>query len=476
MKPCVPLRVPPHELSDYPVFYDPCYYPDLWADVFASCEKVLSWIVTAIPEHAKYCSICAPTLRSSPEVQCSVEYSEIIGFIITLVLTDLSGTTATHYHILSLSDLESAKFQWCTLFGIYAPKPAFTPFVTTTTFDDAQLSAYMAPTWLFYPRNLLQHRLSQLSCDELYTCLDGLGIKRPRNKLAASRVVVDDLLVRKEQLPISWEARMEFCAKHSHTYPDFDQNSYAISIGIYFRARYGKAVYRCLSEPPFLLSMCSRPDILSDAAPWLSCEATVLVGRIKTLKKDSFIDLVKAIPMFRRPGYDPRSLTKSANLLIDHMRRRACHLAVVPTSELIKHLLAADSAALCSTKDLVSTHLIESVLLYEYGKQIVDVLKQLKLDRHSQRYEARRQERRAQKVKLAQEETEKRWARIEDWPQLVPLQRVHECLTNYRNGTIWKEPSVCAVCGQYQASAVPVIVNNAGEARAPMPERKAAVR
>ena len=36
-----------------------------------------------------------------------------------------------------------------------------------------------------------------------------------------------------------------------------------------------------------------------------------------------------------------------------------------------------------------------------------------------------------------------------EWPTLVPIEPILQYLVDYREGTIWKEPHVCAVCAQY---------------------------
>lgn len=94
-----------HDVSDYPFYYDSCYFPDMFPENFGLAVSVCIWLKISIFEHAEWCSICGSNLFHSIN-DIDVQFAGIIFNIFV-----------SHEHVCSLTvfEIEHASFSFCSL-------------------------------------------------------------------------------------------------------------------------------------------------------------------------------------------------------------------------------------------------------------------------------------------------------------------------------------------------------------------------
>ena len=53
-----------HETNDFPIFYDLCYYPELYPQIFETIDGVSIWLQQALRGHLVLCADCSGKLGS----------------------------------------------------------------------------------------------------------------------------------------------------------------------------------------------------------------------------------------------------------------------------------------------------------------------------------------------------------------------------------------------------------------------------
>ena len=48
-----------HEIDDYPLYYDPLYFPSCYANIFDSEVGVCQWLLTGLQDHFDGCVLCS---------------------------------------------------------------------------------------------------------------------------------------------------------------------------------------------------------------------------------------------------------------------------------------------------------------------------------------------------------------------------------------------------------------------------------
>jgi hypothetical protein len=187
-KPCMNIRIldetdcPPHntlhDIADYPKYYDTLYHPEQYPVVFCSPESIVSWMEEAVLEHSRHCLKCKRMCLPGKIQECTVEYSQMLDFIISLTVDNGSTLTKT-FRILAMPTIESVKFSWCIFLGSRRPHLRH----NNLEFSNVQLMAYMIPIWLFYPSSIFHHWLSQLSYKDLSACVENLGYQKKQELL-----------------------------------------------------------------------------------------------------------------------------------------------------------------------------------------------------------------------------------------------------------------------------------------------------
>ena len=149
------------------------------------------------------------------------------------------------------------------------------------------------------------------------------------------------------------------------------------------------------------------------------------------------------IPGHRRPTSHPKSQRKTRNSLADHVLRRVTFLSCLQRTTICQLVLALEPR-LTFEKEPSREDLINTVIKYEYGTEILLCLSTPPLSRNDRSKLNRRLERDTT-IRTAKKELD---AYEAAWPTQISQTRILECLNAYREGTIWSDPPICAVCGQ----------------------------
>ncbi len=174
---------------------------------------------------------------------------------------------------------------------------------------------------------------------------------------------------------------------------------------------------------------------------------------------------VLEIPPHRRPLNNPKNRRQTANHLINHILCRTTALCDLMNTQLYEHLLSfSPESSLLKSPAMVSD-VIKSILEYEYGLRIINAIEtsneaRERLVRHKNMI-AKKAQRRSDKFENHENENHQAAEFAASWPSMVSKETVFECLKAYREATIWKEPRVCAICGQYMNDLQRTLVDDA---------------
>ena len=95
---CPPVDTP-HDVDDYPHYYDPLYFPHLHLSMFENPSNFCNWLASALDNHQLLCHRC-------PHVKNVCVFYD--GMIISIACNG-------HSVVLSLQTLQSAQYCHCTV-------------------------------------------------------------------------------------------------------------------------------------------------------------------------------------------------------------------------------------------------------------------------------------------------------------------------------------------------------------------------
>jgi len=434
-----------HDINDYPKFYDALYYPQWYPQFFLSPNKCSMWLERCLNEHVSKCYNC----KSEHVVQVQIVSDEF-----RVMRND--GNICN----LSILALESALYSHCSLFAEFAKISR-----SRNTIMDGQTRMWLMnenPRWMVLGEEIYMANLIDLPATVLSKASNGCirYVKNPRmhrNKQAYTYNILSSFISQRQSfIVMDDDAFSAWSHANGLAYPDKSRN-YCFSM--YFVALYGEMVTSMLRALPFksaLVPDVSRILKIFGEDFWLSdCPDTLIENIEKGFKPNVLIGTLRNIPNFRRPVYDTKSRRKTANILVNHILCRAAYLCTLSEIELYEHVLSLSPSL--DTFSLPVSDLLETILVAEYGNEIISALKTSSASRKIANKEARnvklKEDRRVGRLKQVDESriAEKK---IEDeWPAMIPQETILECLKAYRDGTIWKELPICAVCAQYSENS-----------------------
>ena len=114
---CPPFDVE-HNIDDFPVYYDPLYYPLLYPHIMSTSQSVCDWLASAINNHLYQCHKCFSSL---PSLKIDSKISFENGFF---VISDV----VSHFQVvLPLYVLEKSSYVHCHVFHDIISKAASIP-------------------------------------------------------------------------------------------------------------------------------------------------------------------------------------------------------------------------------------------------------------------------------------------------------------------------------------------------------------
>lgn len=436
---CPPVGLP-HDPLHYPRYYDPIYYPELHARVFSNMKNCIAWLVSALKLHIQNCSKCHNAFDPiALTARCDSSSEQI--------LISSSFTTVC----LLNRELEHAHYTHCLVVKKFR------------RFQDPASWLRMRdenPLWVNTQSDCQQQALLSLPVSDL----------KMGNQLCIPRLEDPDTERRKEAYVsnimtafnmdkfkftlmdhIEWSKWAD-----SEQIPTLAKSTRSSSFAYYLDIQYSKSISTVLQEPPYIIKEPYQDTLILDYCQvnsWANDDIEQLTKRIEYAFSPSELqNLIKQIPIYRRPTSGGRSRKKRANALIYHILCRLCYLCTLDVHTLYQHMLGIQP----STFDLSMTdfEVINEILHYEYGKNIMDALQVEQLTK-SERKKLERHELKQERVTNSKKQLEDL---KENWPQIVPKDVIYQCLNAYREGTIWKTPAVCAVCAQHSENIETILL------------------
>lgn len=151
---CPPVDTP-HDIDDYPHYYDPLYFPHLHPSIFENLLNFCNWLASALDNHQLLCH-CCPLVKNA-----CVFYDRMIISIAG------NGRSVT----MSLQALESAQYRHCMV------------LLKIAKCNHLSVSQYLPirtsdlPSWFLYSPELVEQQLMFMSMDDLLSSASTSGIK-----------------------------------------------------------------------------------------------------------------------------------------------------------------------------------------------------------------------------------------------------------------------------------------------------------
>jgi len=424
-----------HYVDEYPTYYDTIYYPELYIHHFLTPETCAAWLQDDLNSHLNHCRPCR---LCAVGLQILVDWVNP-AFLISVKLQSLE---------LLPSELEDSRFSRCSIISqlslldkINSERPVK---------DHASL-ANEVPQWL-------------TSTDEHYRQLL-LTIPSASLRQASSKCSTRLTNPRMDQKKESYISNIlaDISAQRLHLM-SIDPVNFSLDkpkfsrrhlFAEHFKTSYGDVVGSLLQELPYKFQQ--NPDIsllksLSKELLWVAEPLDSLVERIeKAFKTDVLIATLRKIPIHRRPALNAQSRRKTANSVVHHIQCRVSYLNHLSDVALYEHILSFFPKF--DTMTASNAQLIKQIVCYEYGNAIESAISTSLTSRQQLRDKAEATRKRVQRLrnkkdKMLQSKNELTKFQLE-WPTVVPREHIFECLTAYREGTVWTTPPVCAVCSQY---------------------------
>jgi hypothetical protein len=162
----------PHMLSDYPIYYDALYFPELHPSVFETADSFCHWLSKAVRDHQCGLHACSCT-------------SLVLLFGVDYIDGSFNVTLGRHSMSLSKTDVELSSFTVCRTI-----RRLLQVAVVDDSFDRTRhVLLDQNPIWCYRPDPEISRALMELPVP---TLIDGVRCFRPDK--AVSRLRKNDLV------------------------------------------------------------------------------------------------------------------------------------------------------------------------------------------------------------------------------------------------------------------------------------------
>jgi Helitron helicase-like domain at N-terminus len=440
---CPPDEIP-HDPCDYPHYYDPIYFPSIHETVFQNPKTICSWLSRSMKEHWMRCNSCdKPGVTS-----CSVSFNAD-HFTLTCGQKSVS---------LLVSDIESEGFSYCRvsrkLYSEQAPGG--------TEQYDFNLTLSNNPCWFYFEDMQYETSLNQLSVPVLSRSVGSICDRSLRlaRKSHLVRSLLDDFLRRRTELISMTDDDLKSRVAHLagtapthrlHAAVQYFENVYGAEVASAIRKSGGPTILRGPVRDPLEFS--------AESPPWFKDTFQDMMRNLQNLSKQPILNSLHGIPPHSRPVYNSRSLRSCSSVLLEHLRRRVAYLMSLNGRQFFDIYFAIIPSGDDDHTQQSHGELIERILDEEYGSVIVSSLVQRSLTKSARQKLHRREE----KLQAVLDATDREDDILRSWPQVIEDDVVFECLEDYRRGTVWLPPVVCAVCGLERHNTVEIDIPAVGE-------------
>jgi hypothetical protein len=299
-----------HDITSFPTFYDPLYYPDEYPALFATADGFCGWFESALMTHLPSCQRC----RSRPHV--IAVSSQPPHITVCLDGTSLSFT---------LAHLESPTYRHCSIFERYEAcqdHPSMQGSLLSSLTRD--------PPWLSYPIDHHREAVSALPATVLRTVARVIGCDKSqtRRKDLSTEVILRHFDA--ARLECSGLSDDVIAQRFSAHLPSDSLQFRATYLAAGFAHMYGADVAAALRRPLIdngsIDNVTDRPCSHS-LASWLSLPLDELTRRLERLSREDIQSCIRSLPRPLHILYNSRSHRKSCNALANYARQRAMYLA-----------------------------------------------------------------------------------------------------------------------------------------------------
>lgn len=324
------------------------------------------------------------------------------------------------------------------------------PLLTVAVCVEQQMAGL--PRWLQYSESIYERNLSRLKVNSLSSSISKLSLAKgkARSKDALVSILLAHFL----------QARSSLCGRSAAELVD-EYSNIELPVGcarnalsllsVHFESRYGSDVATALRNPPDpVYSFSDDVRVVHNHDPcieWASLSKDKLVDRLHKLSMETLSESIQHLVPEGRPSVIGCSRRRTCSGLIQHLLERLRYLECAGADTLCNIYLTYFPMGVSMAEP--DSYYVVKILEREYGQKIVDILARSPQAPPCKAVELKNA-RRKNKLEsvIAAQQAMAQYER--EWPTVVPQNVVFDCLNRYYEGSMWTEPPICAVCGQYQ--------------------------
>ena len=247
-----------HLIDDYPYYYDPLYFPNLYPSLFVNPNNFCDWLAFALNDHHVVCHRC------TTYTNVCVFYD---GMFITITCNAQPVT-------MSLQVFENAGYHHCMIFSKIDQKNplSVSDYLLIRTSD--------FPPWFHYSSELVNKQLMGISLKNLSQSACGIGIQGKAlhfKKLCVDALQSHILSTKHDLFMLSTSHYLLLEKLKSNKDQLYSSKSLLLLLCSYFDHLYGISVGACLRFSPILVwSFDSSKFINVSEFIWLNCSISEL--------------------------------------------------------------------------------------------------------------------------------------------------------------------------------------------------------
>lgn len=421
-----------HETNDFPIFYDPCYYPELYPQIFETIDGVSIWLQQALRGHLVLCADCSGKLGSIRVLNNGQRIQLFLGIMHLDVTSDEIGASL---------------FSFCRLVR------SLTSGIRSMDVDTVKIMG-CNPLWMSYSSSYHIENLNVLNVSQLQIAAKTVVNPIPRRKESLANCLLNDYKQFFSKFSIPTDNDLDFCSVPSRC------SARPVILADLCEMRYGvtaAATLCCgLRTDGFVYEKIQLP-LTMKVLNWLTLDKKVLIKLVSKTPKKHLLSVLHSIPARVRPPYKC-TIISCATVIINLIIGRCTYLIRLPSKTFVHEFVS-----------LLPRH-VQLPFLENRGEQIMEILQNefsipvidaILTTPYSQSH-AQKEKRIIVRTEKKEEERLSVQTSIENWPQKISEDVVLECLNNYRRGVEWKRPKVCCVCSLERQEVENITIKRSG--------------
>lgn len=401
-----------HELDDYPEYYTPLWFPDLFPETFTYPDKFCRWLETELGR----------------EWHVEMGIQEVLVF---------SKEEVYPPFILSFIDIASEDFYPADIYD--------TNRVLSLASSENITKSDSLPRWLFFDIEHVGISLNLISSKDLRRACRDTGYvgtqRQDRDQLirqlleSIGNLRSTMLYVSAESLRRTYDILVSTAEEHSYS----TSKSLASIIRYLFEREVGKDISNKLRIPPLVMNMDYHTLATEGNDITVLSQNVSIADQISVVKKIGKKALSTCIHNLHPSRVCLREVeqdkTSVVEAIVKCIRERCLWLSTLTTVELREEVLCWDPD-FDLNGHLQKWDVLKSILAYEFGNDVVDALWMIK----------------SQGSSPVTPRSIFTGTQLPDthgpWPNIVDREVVHACLNDYVRGMKWEASPICSVCSR----------------------------